>query len=217
MACWAALLSGASVAYCAESTTNKPFNIDEVYEDTTQTGLYMSGTLGFARVQNADEESSPVRYSYEDGFNVGVAMGYGVTENLRFEAEVSYLENDMDKVSVAAVGSSPTSGDISSIALLFNGHIDLKNDTPFITTLSAGAGIAKVDLDVDSVSGIYVGSSDDDKVFAYQVGIGLGYALQENVILEFKYRYFATDDFDFQGSDVEFKTHNISFGTRVFF
>lgn len=217
IACCAVILSASSSAYCAEPPTENNANSRDTYQDTAQKGLYLSGTLGFARVQDANVESSPMDFSYEDGFNIGVAIGYGIEDNIRLEVELTYLENDMDKVNVSGLGSASTTGNIESVALLFNGHIDLKNDTPIITTLSGGAGIAKVDLDVDSATGIYAGASDDDKVFAYQLGLGFGYALQENIILELKYRYFATDDFDFEGDDVEFKTHNISFGTRIFF
>ncbi len=211
------MLSVTSIAYCAETPAKKTLNTDKVTEGARHKGLYLSGTLGFTRVQDANVESSPLDFSYEDGFNIGVAVGYGIGENIRIETELTHLENDLDKVEVSGLGTAPTSGDIRSTSLLFNGYIDLKNGTPIITTLSAGAGIAKIDLDVDSVAGIYTGASDDDKVFAYQLGLGLGYALQENIIIELKYRYFATDDFDFEGDDVEFKTHNISFGTRIFF
>jgi len=41
--------------------------------------------------------------------------------------------------------------------------------------------------------------SEDDTVFAYQIGAGAGYAVNKNITIDLKYRYFATEDPDFEG------------------
>lgn len=54
-------------------------------------------------------------------------------------------------------------------------------------------------------------------MFAYQVGAGVGYALTPQVTLDVKYRYFATADPDFDGTDMEYASHNIYAGIRLDF
>ena len=58
---------------------------------------------------------------------------------------------------------------------------------------------------------------DDDTVFAYQVGAGVAYSINKNMILDLKYRFFATEDPNLYGSKAEFKSHNIYFGFRYTF
>ena len=72
---------------------------------------------------------------------------------------------------------------------------------------STGVGYANVDLDGD----------EDDSVFAYQVGAGIGYAVSDQATIDLKYRYFATEDPDFGGVDAEVASHNIYLGIRVNF
>jgi opacity protein-like surface antigen len=46
----------------------------------------------------------------------------------------------------------------------------------------------------------------------------VGYALSEQTTLEVKYRYFATDDAEFEDGDyLEFESHNIYLGVRYTF
>ena len=70
----------------------------------------------------------------------------------------------------------------------------------------------ELELDDDVID-----ESDDDTVFAYQAGLGVGYALNDSITLDLKYVYFATQDADFDGVDVEIASHNIVFGIRYAF
>ncbi len=59
--------------------------------------------------------------------------------------------------------------------------------------------------------------NDDDTVFAYQVGAGVGYAVTEKVSFDVKYRYFATSDPEFDTTKAEYSSHNVYAGIRVTF
>ncbi len=48
-------------------------------------------------------------------------------------------------------------------------------------------------------------------------GFGAGYAINEKVTLDMKYRYFGTSDPDFDGVKAEFSSSNIYAGIRVGF
>ena len=83
---------------------------------------------------------------------------------------------------------------------------------PYIT---AGIGAARVEFEMTD-------SPDyDDTVFAYQVGIGAGFAVSETVTLDCRYRYLGAEDaeFSYQLGDleVEMASHNITLGLRMAF
>ncbi|MCI5144811.1 MAG: hypothetical protein D3923_04620, partial [Candidatus Electrothrix sp. AR3] len=60
------------------------------------------------------------------------------------------------------------------------------------------------------------GSNDvDDTVWSYQLSTGIGYALNEQLTVDALYRYFATDDPEFDGNvNYEFASHNFLVGLR---
>ena len=54
-------------------------------------------------------------------------------------------------------------------------------------------------------------ADDDDTVFAYQLGAGLGYEINPNLTISLDYRFFATVDPDFTSrAGIEFSTENMS-------
>ena len=60
-------------------------------------------------------------------------------------------------------------------------------------------------------------TDDDDIVFAYQLGAGIGYGISENLTIQAGYRYFATADPDFSGTEAEVASHDIYLGMRFYF
>jgi opacity protein-like surface antigen len=61
-------------------------------------------------------------------------------------------------------------------------------------------------------------TSDDDTVFAWQVGAGVSYAVNANFDLEVKYRYFVIDDVEILDGEVESpSSHNVYLGMRYTF
>uniref|UniRef100_B3ELR7 Porin, opacity type n=1 Tax=Chlorobium phaeobacteroides (strain BS1) TaxID=331678 RepID=B3ELR7_CHLPB len=53
--------------------------------------------------------------------------------------------------------------------------------------------------------------------FAYQAGIGLGIPVAENIMLDARYRYFATTDFTVLVANTNIESHNALLGLRVMF
>jgi len=186
-------------------------------------GPYIGINLGAAIVPDYDWDDPAfsgfsVEVESEVGLAGGVALGYGFNNNFRLEGEVVYQANDLDKITVSNIASVVMSGDTSSLAFLLNGYYDFVNDSNFTPFISAGIGYAQVNIDNMN----YVGSGvpdydDDDKVFAYQIGAGIGYAVSEKTTLDLKYRYFGTSDPEFGTSTVEYGSHNIYVGLRFGF
>ena len=184
-------------------------------------GLYVSGNIGFAMLSDSDITDSTlpgatITTEYDTGWTLGGALGYDFNR-FRVEGEISYQTNDVDKIGAMGV-SFDASGDVSSLAFLINGYFDFVNDSGFTPYISAGLGYAKVefnDLKVPAISSLSAG--DDDSVFAYQVGLGVGYAVTEKVTIDVKYRYFATEDPEFDTTTAEIASNNFLFGVRFNF
>lgn len=178
--------------------------------------FYVSGNLGLGILSDFEVTDSRVATRDADvesskGWALGAALGYDFGP-ARLEGEVTYQNNSLDKASTAS-GDVDLSEDIDSIAFLVNGYWDFTNDTPWTSFVSVGLGMAVVNVDDDTV---YVGD-DHATVFAYQVGAGVGYAVNEALTVECKYRYLATSDPDFGHVEAEYATHNIYAGMRYAF
>jgi opacity protein-like surface antigen len=184
-------------------------------------GLYVSGNFGFAMASDSDLTDSTVpgvtvNTEFDTGPALGAALGYDFNR-FRVEGEISYQKNDVDKIGALGVFFDAT-GDATAISFLINGYFDFVNSSAFTPYISAGLGYAQVEFNDLSISGSgFPGSSDDDSVFAYQIGIGVGYALSEKVTIDVKYRYFGTEDSEYGTTKAEFASNNILFGVRVNF
>ena len=184
-------------------------------------GPYVSANLGLAIASDSDLTDSTVpgitmEIESDMGVALGVAAGYDFGK-ARIEGEIAYQQNDLDKASLLGVEVDLT-GDGTSLALLLNGYFDFENDSAFTPFISAGLGFAKVEINDFNVPGSGLpGESDDDTVFAYQVGAGVGYAINQKVSVDVKYRYFATSDPEFDTTCAEYSSHNFYVGVRVNF
>ena len=184
-------------------------------------GLYVSGYFGFAMASDSDLTDSTVpgvtvNTEFDTGPALGAALGYDFNK-FRVEGEISYQKNDVDKIGALGVFFDAT-GDATAISFLINGYFDFVNSSAFTPYISAGLGYAQVEFNDLNISGSgFPGSSDEDTVFAYQIGIGLGYAVSEKVTIDVKYRYFGTEDSEYDTTKAEFASNNVLFGIRVNF
>lgn len=193
------------------------------------TGPYMSGHLGITMPPDSTVTDSTLagvslEVDYDTGLALDLALGYKFGST-RLEGEFGYQKNDFNDVTVtvAGVGSAslkgtgvPFSGDTKVTSFLMNGYYDFTNDSAFTTYLTAGLGLAKVKVSMDLPS-VGASTSDSDTVFAYQIGAGVEYALNQTVSLDVRYRYFATSDPSFDTTDAEFSSHNVMLGAKVKF
>lgn len=186
-------------------------------------GAYVGVNLGAAIPNDSDVTESvygydiPYTVEASTGLAVGVAVGYVFHENFRVEGEVAYQSNDLDRVNVLGLDLA-ANGDISSLGLLANGYYEIVNSSGFLFNVGAGLGFMNVKVnDLTIVGSGIPGSSENDTVFAYQVGAGVGYAVNANLALDLKYRYMATADPTFGPAKAEYSTNNIYVGIRFGF
>ncbi len=184
-------------------------------------GFYMSGNIGFAMASDSDLTDSTVpgvtvNTEFDTGLALGAALGYDFNR-FRVEGEIAYQKNDIDKIDSPGVILDAT-GDAVALSFLINGYYDFINSSAFTPYISAGMGFAQVEfnnLDISSLG--FSGSNDEDTVFAYQIGIGVGYAVTEKVTIDVKYRYFDTEDSEYDTTESEFASNNFLFGVRFNF
>ena len=184
-------------------------------------GLYVSGNLGFAMASDSDLTNSTVpgttiNTEFDTGLAMGAALGYDFSK-FRVEGEISYQKNDVSQIGSQGVLLNNT-GEVAAFSFLINGYYDFINSSAFTPYISAGLGFAQVEFNDLDISGLgFSGSNDDDTVFAYQVGIGIGYAVTEKVTIDVKYRYLDTDDSEYDTTKAEFTGNNFLFGIRFNF
>jgi len=176
-------------------------------------GPYLSLNAGITMPTDSDisEGGESVEIKYDTGYAIGAALGFNFGAG-RLEGELGYKAADTDEVSVSGLGSASLDGDLSVLSFMANGYLDFNVNPTVKPYLMAGIGMANVtfdsnDLDVD----------DDDTVFAYQAGAGVGFALNDKITLDLSYRYMGTQDPEIEGVDVEYGSHNILAGVRVQF
>ena len=177
---------------------------------------YVSGAVGVSFTQDADfvDTASTGDFEIDETVNVAVAAGRQITDNIRAELELSYRDADIDTFNVVGTGSASVDGDLQSTALLVNGYYDFRAGKKFRPYLSAGAGIVHHD---GEVSGGGVTLSDNDTVFAYQLGAGASYAIADNTSLFGGYRYLGSSDPEFDTLEAEYNSHELRLGIRYQF
>jgi opacity protein-like surface antigen len=89
-----------------------------------------------------------------------------------------------------------------------NAYYDFSTEGSFSPFIGAGLGFANIEADLDDFD------SEDDTVFAYQFILGGSLTASEQLSVDLQYRYFATDDPEFDDLDAEYSTHNVMIGLR---
>jgi len=176
-------------------------------------GMYAGGNIGGGFLSDSDvsiPDLGDFKIEYNPGIALGAALGYAFN-NFRAEGEIGWQKNDLDKVSMLGE-SADVNGDVTNLVFLANGYYDFLNNSQFTPYVSAGIGLTNV-----KVSSSDLEADNDDTVFAYQVGVGIGYAVNDKVTLEVKYRYFGASDPEFDGVKVEIGSHNVLAGFRIGF
>lgn len=200
-------------------------------------GAYGSLFLGVSLLKDIDvttDEYTGSLTTYYDriesnpGVYVGGTAGYDFGM-IRLEGELSYRQNEMDKISDRDSGFNygGIDGDIGIFTAMVNAFVDFHNDSPITPYLGGGIGSATIYLSdtygTDSLGirrTLY--SEDDESVFAYQAGGGLDIAVNRQTSIDIGYRYFETEKAEFtsdwsQTKKLKCRSHNVAVGVRFKF
>lgn len=183
---------------------------------------YVSGHVGYTIVEDEDMGLlDDVHFDNFVGFGAACGLDFAHTyAHLRLEGEVSYRQNDIDDARF--LGSRQNGdGDVSSIAGMANFYYDIENPTFVKPYLMAGWGGTWVSINDVKVSGVKV-VDDDQLLFAYQWGAGLGINVSRSVSIDLGYSYLRTsrDTFKDELNDkfkYRYEVHNVLLGVRYRF
>ncbi len=173
-------------------------------------GTYISGNIGAVIVSDSDIDDGvdTGEFSYDTGFGFLGALGSSFEGGARAEVELGYRKNDFDELEVDGFGSGDIDGDLTSLSLMGNVYYDISTEGSFSPFIGAGIGFANLEADLDDFG------DEDDTVFAYQFILGGSFASSETLSVDLQYRYFATDDPEFDEVDSEYSSHNVMIGLR---
>ena len=205
---------------------------------------YVSGSIGISwfndstldYIYSSDEgEDFTGTYGYGSGITLLGAFGcdYG---DYRIEGELGYQQNDIESVAIDLdFDGGPTpieaTSDASVLSLLANGYYDIQLGGGIECYLTAGVGVAQVSIETGlgevEIDGEIIDLDTEydasETTLAYQLGAGVGIPVADNIMLDARYRYFATTDFTlsgaipFDGLDVNtgIESHSALLGLRV--
>ena len=179
---------------------------------------------------------------FTEGFSLNLALGYALGNGLRLEAEGGYaLESCFKEMDVkmpgtlqllnVPTGKTKMAGKLSAATLMLNAYYDLDLSDSLIPYLGGGLGMARISANPKLGEGAESGRvlvDDEDYVFVYQLGTGLGYRISNGLIggsdltITLDYRYLASfEDLKFKGAltgssvESEFGGHYIGGGIRI--
>jgi opacity protein-like surface antigen len=192
---------------------------------------YVSGNIGMSwfndsSIKDYSGGTEIAELNYSSGITVLGAIGcdYG---SYRLEAEIGYQKNDIDalvtpddsNMSLTADATTATAGEMSVLSLMANGYYDI-DAGGFEPYLTAGVGVAQVNIDdfrpetADEDTGYTV----HETTLAYQLGAGVAIPIGSNVMLDARYRYFATTEFSsILLGNMDVSSHNALLGLRIGF
>ena len=202
---------------------------------TAADGWYVSANAGGSTLLDADfKDVFPVlgvsvsangETEYDTGYGISGSIGryWG---KFRLEGEISYRQNDLDKLTITSLGAAGVlvtgvaafdlGGDISSLGFMVNAYRDFDAGGNWAPFVMAGIGGANINLDATSIGGVAVTYDESDTVIAYQVGAGVGYKFSPKTSVNLSYRFLGTSDPTFDdGVDVidsEYYSHNLWVG-----
>jgi len=185
---------------------------------------YIGLTGGYTYMGDEDISGggSATKLSPSDGFDVGGAIGYLPSSSmpllnaLRFEAEVTYHQDDVHSIHLSNGRTIAGNGSYDSTAYMANVFYDFQTGSAWSPYIGAGIGIASMHLPTNSGAN---NSSAGDNEFAYQGLVGIGYTPETipNTQWTVGYRYLATSDAKFGGTDIEYSTNSLEAGGKFRF
>lgn len=180
-------------------------------------GLYLSGAVGAHTTEDSHLSDSGIDLDNDTDAGlaglVGIGLKLGAT-NWRVEVETSYRESDVD-----AISGSSGNGDVDALAFVGNVFYDIGLNEKLDLYLGGGLGLA--DVDYSSVSPVSTATlNENDMGWAWQLGAGAAFAMNDRLKLTLDYRFLNIEDLDYATStnigevDAEYRDHALFVGLR---
>lgn len=160
-----------------------------------QNKFYLKGDLGGSKASKVElrdffgQAIAPnSEIKLDPGIRAGFRGGYGLTDWLDAEAEVSVTSYSIDSIT----GATQADGSLANVPLFLNARLHLPETYRFSPYVGAGFGISSTILSGDNIiiGGTTFDGTTADAVFAYQAFAGLRFAINDRMGLSFEYHYF---------------------------
>lgn len=191
------------------------------------TGPYLGAFVGGSLLMDAKSSDSQGSFGLEFdpalqgsavlGWDLGgeTPLGEG-----RIEIEYNRRSNPLNKVKFAE-GSFKGGGNLTADSLLLNCFGVFHSTMPWSPYAGLGVGAARIEADDLKVNGQALGK-DSAVVLAYQLGVGVDYALTNYLNLDLGYRFFGSTKPKFSEANghefgMDYYSHNLIFGLRLGF
>lgn len=187
-------------------------------------GPYLSIQGGFSYLDDitfSGTGTGGLNLEAQSDMGVGIlgAIGYD-WGRVRLEGELGYRKNSFDQIATPT-GTEGLEGDQDVWSFMVNGAFDIETGSALTPYVLVGLGWAKIDINDFKRASVTRFDTFDDSVFAYQFGVGVGYAVTDSLIFDISYRYFTTSDpeYDDPAGNIEGEcsAHNILLGLRFAF
>lgn len=199
-------------------------------------GIYVGLEGGFTSI-NKSSTTGPLglfdfKIGYDLGFQFGGVVGYDFNKYFRAEFEMSYKQANVDSLKTSFLGipiNLPVSGKIKNFNFMGNAYFQYPISRLITPYVGFGLGLSHIRGTGLTLNLPLVNSprSVKDTVFAYQVIVGVGFNLTDNITVGADYRFFNTAKGDFKlknvvlGIDIPFKaklqSHNFMVSMRYRF
>jgi opacity protein-like surface antigen len=148
--------------------------------------------------QDTADTANDCKFDMKSGLALTGAIGYDFG-SARLEGALGYQKHDLSDVDE----------DISLLTVMANAYYDFGNDSDIRPYIMGGLGMAHINMSW---------TSDDEDVFAWQLGAGVGFKIAERTTLDLGYRYLKPSTFDTHGlGDGKLACNNIMLGLRYQF
>ena len=204
---------------------------------SAQVGVYVGVFGGYTFGSDASLQYDDYNYNYNHDYDIdvedtvvfGFKVGYTPPplQYFSFEFEYSYLNPDVDKTVLprTGTGNATIDGDVKFNNFMFN-VIAKYPAGKFHPYFGVGLGFSSFDLSVSTTSPAR-SASDDGTVFAWQILVGLEIDLTNNLSIDIGYRYFATEEADYDhdhdyyydhyGTSLDYNTSMVTLGLKYRF
>lgn len=176
---------------------------------------YVSLNAGYLIANNAEVKTGDTvagRLEYQDGYLVSGSLGRWLGDQWRVESEFQYQRNKIDSATGIVTGTDEN-GHTEIMLLMGNVYYDFNNRTRFTPFLTGGLGYAWLEAN----NFTFPLGDTKARSYAFRIGTGLAYQLDERLLIDFKYQYLTLSDPDFSTVETEFRSHNFSMGVRFCF
>lgn len=159
--------------------------------------------------------SATLDLDLDPGMRFSVAGGAEFGDFFALDLETGWILNEIDSIT----GFDDVDGYVSQVPFLVNATFQLRNKTGLVPFIGAGAGgsASGINLDDADSATVELDGSAGDVVFAWQAFGGLKYELNDHLSVGLVYKYFWSDDgewdVDDDSQDIRFegaRTHSIS-------